>query len=229
MDPFAQAHLSELLAAARMKPTIPPPDPDEHRVRTLMTYNAALEALKGAGAISQEEMADWSNRMRVVLARSPSSRCGREPPGSSTSEGRGSKNPSIPRIRHRFPDSSVWSPLSCPTGPCHTAVGSRFWAWNSTAAAFQSTGGWHHCLTPRSSSPRNSPSKSPTSRISPTISRRSSETNWWSDSRCNAVPCPLATMSARNTSSEAVVGVGGTTNDGGIGSSRPEFRHRPIA
>ena len=71
MDPFAQAHLSELLAAARMEPTIPPPDPEERRARTLMTYNAALEALKGVGAISQEEMADWNNRMRVVLGEKP--------------------------------------------------------------------------------------------------------------------------------------------------------------
>jgi hypothetical protein len=31
MDPFAHAHLSELLAAARMGPPVPPVDPDEQR------------------------------------------------------------------------------------------------------------------------------------------------------------------------------------------------------
>jgi hypothetical protein len=36
-----------------------------------MTYNAALEALKGVGAISQGEMTEWTNRMLVVLGESP--------------------------------------------------------------------------------------------------------------------------------------------------------------
>jgi hypothetical protein len=71
MDPFAQAHLSELLAAARMEPLVPPLDPDEHRARTMIAYNAALEALKGVGAISQDEMTDWTNRMLVVLGQEP--------------------------------------------------------------------------------------------------------------------------------------------------------------
>jgi len=71
MDPFAQAHLSELLAAARIGPPIPSVDPEERKARTLMTFNAALEALKGVGAISDEEMAEWMNRMLVALGEQP--------------------------------------------------------------------------------------------------------------------------------------------------------------
>ncbi len=67
MDPFAQAHLSELLSAARLGPLVPTVDPDEHKARTLMSFNAALAALKGVGAISDEDMADWTNRMLVAL------------------------------------------------------------------------------------------------------------------------------------------------------------------
>ena len=57
MDPFAQAHLSELLSAARLGPLVHTVDPVEHKARTLMTFNAALAALKGVGAISDEDMA----------------------------------------------------------------------------------------------------------------------------------------------------------------------------
>lgn len=71
MDPFAQAHLSELLAAARMGPPVPSVDPDEQKMRTLVTFNAALAALKGVGAVSGEEMAEWTNRMLVVLGEKP--------------------------------------------------------------------------------------------------------------------------------------------------------------
>jgi hypothetical protein len=71
MDPFAQAHLSELLSDARIGPPFPPADPDEQKARTLMTFNAALAALKGVGAISDDEMADWTNRMLVVLGEEP--------------------------------------------------------------------------------------------------------------------------------------------------------------
>jgi len=71
MDPFAQAHLSELLSAARIGPPGLSPDPDEHRRWTLVTFNAALAALKGVGAISDEEMAEWTNRMLVALGQQP--------------------------------------------------------------------------------------------------------------------------------------------------------------
>jgi hypothetical protein len=71
MDPFAQAHLSELLAAARTAPPVPFVDPDEQAARTLMTFNAALAALKGVGAISDEEMAEWLNRMLVAVGEQP--------------------------------------------------------------------------------------------------------------------------------------------------------------
>ena len=71
MDPFAQAHLSELLADARMGPPVPPVDPNVQRGRTLMTFNAALAALKGVGAVSDEEMADWTNRMLVAMGGEP--------------------------------------------------------------------------------------------------------------------------------------------------------------
>jgi hypothetical protein len=71
MDPFAQAHLSELLAAARMGPPVPHVDPEEQRGRTLMTFHAALAALTGVGAVSDEEMADWTNRMLVALGEEP--------------------------------------------------------------------------------------------------------------------------------------------------------------
>ena len=71
MDPFAQAHLSELLSAARMGSPAPSADVAEHKARTLMTFNAALAALKGVGAVSDEEMADWTNRMLVVLGERP--------------------------------------------------------------------------------------------------------------------------------------------------------------
>ena len=71
MDPFAQAHLSELLAAARMGPQVPPDDPEERKRWTLVTFNAALTALKGVGALSDEEKAEWTNRMLVALGEKP--------------------------------------------------------------------------------------------------------------------------------------------------------------
>jgi hypothetical protein len=71
MDPFAQAHLSELLATARLGPHSLARDTDDHKPRTLMTFHAALAALKGVGAISDEEMTDWSNRMLVALGEQP--------------------------------------------------------------------------------------------------------------------------------------------------------------
>jgi hypothetical protein len=71
MDPFAQAHLSELLSAARMGPPALAGDRDEFNPRTLIAFNAALAALKGVGAISDEEMADWMNRMLVALGDEP--------------------------------------------------------------------------------------------------------------------------------------------------------------
>lgn len=71
MDPFAQAHLSELLATARIGPPVPSVDPEERKARTLMTFNAALAALKGVGAISDDEMAEWTNRMLVALGEQP--------------------------------------------------------------------------------------------------------------------------------------------------------------
>jgi hypothetical protein len=36
-----------------------------------MTFSAALAALKGVGAVSDDEVADWTNRMLVVLGEEP--------------------------------------------------------------------------------------------------------------------------------------------------------------
>lgn len=71
MDPFAEAHLSELLAGARIGTPVPAVDPDEQKARTLVTFHAALSALKGVGAINDEEMTDWTNRMLVVVGEKP--------------------------------------------------------------------------------------------------------------------------------------------------------------
>jgi hypothetical protein len=71
MDPFAQAHLSELLAAARIGPPPVVRDADDYKPRMMMTFNAALSALKGVGVISDEEMADWTNRILVALGEQP--------------------------------------------------------------------------------------------------------------------------------------------------------------
>jgi hypothetical protein len=71
MDPFAQAHLSELLSAARLGPPVPGFDPVEHKTRSLMTFSAALAALKGVGAVSDEDVADWTNRMLVAIGEEP--------------------------------------------------------------------------------------------------------------------------------------------------------------
>lgn len=98
MDPFAQAHLSELLSAARIGSPVPSGDPDEHKARTFAAYNAALAALKGVGAISDEEMADWTNRMLVVLGEAPLEPL---PPGGMRAISFGRKRPSRP---HRPPD-----------------------------------------------------------------------------------------------------------------------------
>lgn len=71
MDPFAQAHLSELLSAARIGPPSAALDADEYKSRTWIAFNAALAALKGVGAISAEEMEEWTNRMLVALGEEP--------------------------------------------------------------------------------------------------------------------------------------------------------------
>jgi hypothetical protein len=71
MDPFAQAHLSELLAAARLGPPASGVALDEYKSRSLMSFSAALAALKGVGAIADEDMADWTNRMLVALGEEP--------------------------------------------------------------------------------------------------------------------------------------------------------------
>jgi hypothetical protein len=71
MDPFAQAHLSELLSAARLGSPVPHADADEHKATSLITFRAALAALKGVGAVSEEDMTDWTNRMLVALGEEP--------------------------------------------------------------------------------------------------------------------------------------------------------------
>jgi hypothetical protein len=80
MDPFAQAHLSELLAAARIGPPVPSGDPAGRKAQSLMTFNAALGALKGVGAISDDEVGEWTNRMLVALGEKPLEPL---PPGSA--------------------------------------------------------------------------------------------------------------------------------------------------
>ena len=71
MDPFAQAHLSELLSAARQGPPVPGVAPAEYKRTTFIAFNAALNALKGVGAISDEETVEWSDRMLVALGGQP--------------------------------------------------------------------------------------------------------------------------------------------------------------
>jgi hypothetical protein len=93
MDPFAQAHLSELLSAARMGPPVPFADPDEQKRLTLMTFNAALAALKGVGAIEDGEMTDWTNRMLVALGKEPLEPL---PPGTARLISFGTKGAPIP-------------------------------------------------------------------------------------------------------------------------------------
>jgi hypothetical protein len=68
---LSQARLSELLSAARIRPPALVRDADEYKSRTLIAFNAALAALKGVGAISDEEMADWTNRVLVALGENP--------------------------------------------------------------------------------------------------------------------------------------------------------------
>ena len=94
MDPFAQAHLSELLAAARIGPPSSTQDADEYKPRTLMTFNAALSALKGVGAITDEERADWTNRMLVALGEQPLEPL---PPGTARLINFGGKRTQSPR------------------------------------------------------------------------------------------------------------------------------------
>ena len=74
MDPFAQAHLSELLSAARQGPPVPGVAPAEYKRTTFIAFNAALNALKGVGAISDEETVEWSDRMLVALGGQPRAR-----------------------------------------------------------------------------------------------------------------------------------------------------------
>jgi hypothetical protein len=114
MDPFAQAHLSELLADARMGPPVASVDPGEHKTWTLVTFYAALSALKGVGAISDEEMAEWTNRMLVALGENLLNPFGRALGGSSTSVGSVRNVLSAHLIPRRRPDSSVWCPSMSP-------------------------------------------------------------------------------------------------------------------
>lgn len=71
MDHFAQAHLSELLSAARQGPPLEANARDEWQRRTLMCFQAAWAALQGVGAVSAEEASDWTNRMLVALGEEP--------------------------------------------------------------------------------------------------------------------------------------------------------------
>jgi hypothetical protein len=71
VDHFAQAHLSEPLSAARQGSPSLVGDPDEWKERTLMCFNSALAALRGVGAVSEEEAQEWTNRMLVALGEEP--------------------------------------------------------------------------------------------------------------------------------------------------------------
>ncbi len=125
MDPFAQAHLSELLAAARIGPPSSTQDADEYKPRTLMTFNAALSALKGVGAITDEEMADWTNRLLVALGEQPIEPL---PPGTArliNFEEGGPRVLDALLIRRQSQDSSAWFPSTSPTGPWNTAGESK--------------------------------------------------------------------------------------------------------
>ncbi len=71
MDPFAQSHLVELIATARQGPHPSVDDPDEWKQRSLISFNAALAALRGVGAVSAEETEDWTNRILIALGEEP--------------------------------------------------------------------------------------------------------------------------------------------------------------
>jgi hypothetical protein len=71
MDPRAQTYLAQSITAAREGPPPLVVDPDEWRSRTLGSFSSALGALVAVGAVSQDETADWSNRMLVALGHEP--------------------------------------------------------------------------------------------------------------------------------------------------------------
>jgi hypothetical protein len=185
MDPFAQAHLSELLAAARMGPAAPSLDPDEQKTWTLVTFNAALTALKGVDAISDEEMAEWTNRMLVALREKPLEPL---PPGAGVRLiNFGGKRPQRPQHSPDPPPASRFLrlvPVDEPDRPWHMAVGSRSSEWSSTATRSPSTGDSHRYLIQRHFSPPSWLNKTPTSRAFRMTSRRSFGTSSSNGFRC---------------------------------------------
>ena len=192
MDPFAQAHLSELLASARHGPPVPSVDSVEHKSRTLMTFGAALAALKGVGAVSQEEMAEWTNRMLVALGEEPLEPL---PPGTARLISFGGTRTQRPERPPDPPPVSKFLRLVPADEPDRalgrTADGSRYSEWSSTATRSPSTGGSLLSLTHKHSSPRNWLNKSPISRDSRTTSRRSFGTNSCINCRCGGNPSGL--------------------------------------
>ena len=205
MDPFAQAHLSELLAAARLEPPDPSVDPDEQKGRTLMTFNAALAALKGVGAISDEEMAEWLNRMLIVVGEKPL-----EPLPKGVGRTRiinfGGKRTQRP---HRPPDPPPVSrflglvPVEVPDRPLE--YGGRIQILGVELYSDKVSVNWR--LAPLPVPERNLLlswlNKSPTSRACQMTSRRSFETNLFNDCRCNDVPSPLSTTWERSSDRRA--------------------------
>ena len=184
MDPFAQAHLSELLSAARLGPPAFASDADEYKARTLMCFNATLAALKGVGAISDEEMTEWTNRMLVALGEQP---LGPVPPGTARLINFGGRGEDLLRalpIRRPTPDFSAWFRYISLIGRWNTAVGSRSSGWSCTATRSPPTGGSLRYPTQKPCSPVSLLHKSPMWKVSRTISRRSFGTNSSNDFRC---------------------------------------------
>ena len=130
-----------LLESSHQFPSV---DPEERKARTLMCFNATLAALKGVGAISDEEMTEWTNRMLVALGGAAS----RTPfrPGTARLINFGGKGRGLAPFRPPDPGARTVHPrlglryISL-IGRWNTAVGSRSSGWSCTATRSPSTGG----------------------------------------------------------------------------------------
>ena len=99
-----------------------------------MTFHAALAALKGVGAVSDEEMADWTNRMLVALGEEPLEAL---PPGTVRLINFGGKARVSPGSPGGFHFPWVDPSRSAPIVLWRTAAESRFSGWSSIATRFR--------------------------------------------------------------------------------------------
>ena len=80
MNQGAQRYLAERLSTARSRPE--GVEILAWRQQMLAGYGGAMEALVAAGAMSSEEVSDWTNRIYVVLGLEPLQPFEPSPPGS---------------------------------------------------------------------------------------------------------------------------------------------------